>query len=61
MLTAAPWTFSQSIEAVYATLINDMTSSQAFTVKAAICGPDTIGYTLAKATGLEALNINNAT
>lgn len=61
MLTAAPWTFSQSIEAVYATLINDMTSSQAFTVKAATCGPDTIGYTLAKATGLEALNINNAT
>ncbi len=29
--------------------------------KSTACGPDTNGYTLAKATGLEALNINSAT
>ena len=56
---------SQTLQAVNANIqtpvpqasfsgINQLTKSQ-------ICGPDTVGYALAKSTGFESLNINNAT
>ncbi|MDG1331277.1 MAG: PKD domain-containing protein [Crocinitomicaceae bacterium] len=56
---------AQTLESVDAT-IKFPTNAAAFDgtdplLKTTTCGPDTNGYALAKATGLEALNINNAT
>ncbi|MFT6502721.1 MAG: PKD repeat protein [Crocinitomicaceae bacterium] len=61
--------FSQNVQVVNANLINDLSpaglfgsNSNASSQKvSALCGVDTVQYTLQKATGLALLNINSAT
>lgn len=53
---------AQTIEFLDVTIYNDQTASAASSAnRSAVCGPDTVLYTTAKATGYSALNINNAT
>ncbi len=51
--------FSQLVESS-ATIINDWTPTQS-NYKSTACGPDEVQYTIAKANGLQVLDINNAT
>ncbi|MFT5777469.1 MAG: PKD repeat protein [Crocinitomicaceae bacterium] len=53
--------YSQSLQPMNVDIYNDLAPSTAIGTKAAICGPDTVQYTNAKATTLAALSINNAT
>ena len=52
--------FSQ-IEVLNDVFINDLNSGNSTITKSTICGPDTVTYPMAKATGLSALSINSAT
>lgn len=58
----AMFSFGQSLQPYNATVTNDIVSSTvSATPKTTACGPDTVRYTLAKATGLSTLSLNNAT
>lgn len=54
-------TMAQQMEVLNVNLINDFTNANQNSVKSTTCGPDTVRYTLEKATGLSALSINNST
>lgn len=51
--------FAQSVEKLSVTIVNDIAPSEAAAIKAATCGPDTVQYTFAKATGFASLSINS--
>lgn len=52
---------AQSVQDLNVTIINDLNSSTGATTETTTCSNDTVQYPLAKATGLSALSINNAT
>lgn len=52
---------AQSVQDLNVTIINDLNSSGGPTTETTTCANDTVQYPLAKATGLAALSINNAT
>lgn len=53
---------AQNLQSVNATFVNDLQSVQSGLVhRTTTCGPDTVRYPFAKATGLAGLNVNSAT